>query len=123
MGRCGDLFIILPPKTSLMGTFPCLVNLPPTNLECSAFFFGFLLSVCGNQFQISPENLLRLPTSSGTLIRRRDSRAFTLHMCTKKRSYEHEGRWLPSANHKGRSCRNWIVDWIPGLYNIPNYEI
>ena len=33
-GRCGDLLLLRPPKTSLACKFPCLLNLPPTNLEC-----------------------------------------------------------------------------------------
>ena len=44
----------LPPKTSLICKFSCLLNLPPTNLECSA---SFLHSPCmGASFLLYPEN-------------------------------------------------------------------
>lgn len=38
-GRCRDLVILQWPKTSLVHKFPCLIKLPPTNLECPASFF------------------------------------------------------------------------------------
>ena len=123
VGRCGNLLFIWPLKTSLMSKFPCLVNLPPTNLECSAFFFGSLFSMCGNKFQISPGNLLRFQTSSSALIRRGDSRAFTLHKCTKKRGHvTMQGDSCHLQTTKGALTRNWI-GWIPGLHNIQNSEI
>ena len=49
---------IVAPRTSLVSKFPCLLNLPPTNLEQSASFCGLSLpSVYRGQFQ----NLLRDP--------------------------------------------------------------
>lgn len=39
-GRCRDLLVLQPLKTSLIHKFPCLLKLPPTNLEWSASFFG-----------------------------------------------------------------------------------
>ena len=43
VGRCRDLFILWPPKTSFVNKFPCLLTLPLTNLEWSAFFFFWSL--------------------------------------------------------------------------------
>ena len=40
----GDPLISQWPRTSLISKFPCLLNLPRTNLECSAPFFGLSLS-------------------------------------------------------------------------------
>ena len=31
-----EIYCLAPPKTILVGKFPCLLNLPPTNLEQSA---------------------------------------------------------------------------------------
>lgn len=46
-GRCRDLLSLQQPKTSLQCKFPCFLNMPPTNLEHSASFFGlFLPSAC-----------------------------------------------------------------------------
>ena len=39
-GRCRDLLVLQPLKTSLIHKSPCLLKLLPTNLEWSASFFG-----------------------------------------------------------------------------------
>ena len=58
VGGCRKLFILQPPKTILICKLPCLLNLPLTNLEWSAFFFGLSLpSMYGGQFQITPGRL------------------------------------------------------------------
>lgn len=44
VGGYRDL-ILQPPKTSLICQFPCLLHVPPTNLELSAFLY-FLLAFC-----------------------------------------------------------------------------
>lgn len=56
------------PKTEvssfLIYKFPCLLSLPPTNLEWPASFFGLpLASPYGDQFQIMPLKLPRLQTN------------------------------------------------------------
>lgn len=40
----GDPLISQWPRTSLISKFPCLLNLPHTNLECSVPFFDLSLS-------------------------------------------------------------------------------
>ena len=40
-----NLLVLQPPKTSLMYQFPCLLNLPSTNLECSASSSPSLLAL------------------------------------------------------------------------------
>ena len=48
------------PKTSLICKFPCLLNLPPTNLEGAASFLGLSLpSMYGGYFQILPRKFPR----------------------------------------------------------------
>ena len=65
VGRCKELLVLRLPKTTFVGKFLCLLNMPPTNLEWSASFFGlFLPSSYGGQFQISPGKLPTVPTNS-----------------------------------------------------------
>lgn len=64
-GRCEDLLILQPLMTSLICRFPCLLNLLPTNVKWSASFFPLsLLSVYGDQFQISSRKFQSLWTNN-----------------------------------------------------------
>lgn len=50
--------VFVPLKTSLVYKFPCLLNLPPTNLEWTASFLSLSLpSLYGGQFQMTPRIL------------------------------------------------------------------
>ena len=58
-------FVGLPKTKNLLCKFPCLLNLPPANLDWSVSFFGLSLSsVYWSQFQIAPRKLLRLQTNT-----------------------------------------------------------
>ena len=51
MGGFRDLLVLWLPNKSLVSKFPCILKLPPTNLEWSASFFGLSLpSMYGGQF-------------------------------------------------------------------------
>ena len=45
VGRCRD-FILQLLKTNLVCKFPCLLNLPPANLDNVCLFLGHLLALC-----------------------------------------------------------------------------
>lgn len=63
-GRCIHHLLWLP-KTSLVCTFPCLLSLPPTNLECSASFLSHSVpSMYRVWFWISPRKLPSLQINS-----------------------------------------------------------
>ena len=54
--KCRYLLVLGHLKASFVYKFPCLLNLPPTNLEWPSMY--------GCQFQISPEKFLRLRTNN-----------------------------------------------------------
>lgn len=60
-----SVFVGLAQDKKPLCKFPCLLNLPPANLDWSASFFGLSLSsVYWSQFQIAPRKLLRLQTNA-----------------------------------------------------------
>lgn len=64
LGGCGNLLILQSLKTVLMCSFPCLLNLPPTNLGCQPPSSIFPCLLCmGSLFQIWPSKLPRLWTN------------------------------------------------------------
>lgn len=65
VGGLRHLYFLQLPKTSLLCKFPCLLKLPPTNLEWSgSFFILSLISTYRGQFQISPGKLRRFQTNT-----------------------------------------------------------
>ena len=60
VGRCGHHLVLQLPVTSLVSKFPCLLNLPPTNLEWSTSCLGLSLpSKYRGRFQITLRKLLK----------------------------------------------------------------
>ena len=81
-GQVQNLLILQLPMTNLLSKFPCILNLPSTNLEWPAFFFCLTLpSVYGAQFQI---NLDSSWGCEATLLNEEDTKIFAsqkLHFC------------------------------------------
>lgn len=56
MGRCGNVLVLQLPKTSPLSQSPSWLKLPPTNLGCSAFFFGLSLFSTLETFNLHRRN-------------------------------------------------------------------